>query len=316
MDAIKRRLARIDFVENDTNDKGIARTHVYANMLLRLSGNLTIGVADATAVIGFSPLSLIKKVRLVLNGEDGIKIFDGKIYWIQNKLDSRVAGEKVAPGLTIGVQPFSGALKVHFELPKYSDFWKEITRLNSALLTELTLEILFGDAEDLVTPDATTTLAISGCKVEVWGLEYPDPEAQKVYSIFKETTKKKVITAQDDDFRMEITSKNPIASILILARDNSLDDDDIINKVTAVIDGTDYRRGFIDWDTVKEETKEFYGIAPETGVACLIFDTDKNMKNILRLAGTGSFELVFDVNAPTGVADIQLLIREVIPYAG
>ncbi len=316
MDAIRRRIGKIDFVENDTNDKRLARTHVYANMLLRLSGTLTVGVADATAVIGYSPISLIKKVRLVLNGEQGVKAFNGKIYWIQNKLDRQSAGEKVAPGLTIGAQTFSGALRVHFELPGYLDFWKEITRLNSALLTELTLEIEFGDAEDLVTPDATTTLAISGCKVEIWGLEYPDPEAQKVYSMFKETTKKKVITGADDDLRVEITTKNPIASILILARDNSLDDDDIINKVTAVVDGTDYRRGFIDWKTLKEETKDFYGIDPETGVACLIFDTDKNMENILRLAGTGSFELVFDVKAPTGVADIELLVREVIPYAG
>lgn len=315
METIQRRLAKIDFVENEAVDKGLPRTHVYADMLLRLAGTLTIAVADATAVVGYTPLSLIKKVRLVLNGEDTIKSIDGKLQFIQNKLDAGAEGEKEAPGLTIGAHTFSGTLKVHFELPKYDPFWKRVSRLNSALLTELSMEIQFGDGEDLVTPDATTTLAISGCSVEVWGLEYPDPEAQRVYSVFKESTKTLSITKADDDLRMDITSKNQIQSITILAIDNSIDDDDIINRVSAVVDGTEFRKGNVSWDALKEETKQFYGIAPETGVACLIFDSDKDMANILRLAGTGSFELVFDVNAPTGTASIEVLIREIIPYA-
>jgi len=270
---------------------------------------------DATAVVPFTPLSLIKQVRLVLNGEDGIKSYPGKLCFIQNKLDARVEGEKVAPGLTVGAQPFSGTLKVHFELPGYPDVWKFISRLNSALLTELTIEILFGQGSDLVTPDATTTLVISGCKVEIFGLEYPDVEAQRVYSIFKETTKKLNVTALDDDLRMKITSQNQIQSIMLLVVDDSLDDDDLVNRVSAVVDGTGFKR-VLDWDTLKEETKQFYGIAPETGVACLIFDKSKNLSEVLRLAGTGSFELVFDVNAPTGTAYIQALVREIIPYAG
>lgn len=315
METIKRRIGRIDFIKSDVGDEELPRTHVYADMLLRLSGTLTIGVLAATGVVGYSPLSLIKKVRLVLNGEDGIKAYDGKICFIQNKLDAAIEGEKVAPGTTVAAHPFSGTLVVHFELPGYPEYWKEITRLNSALLSELTLEILFGQESDLVTPDATTTLAISGCKVEIFGLEYPDVEAQRVYSVLKETTKRVKVTAADDELRQKITSQFQIQSITLLSVDNDLDNDDLVNKVQAVVDGTGFKRT-LDWDTMKEDTKQFYGIAPETGVACLIFDVHKNMANVLRLTGTGSFELVFDVNAPTGNAYIELLVREIVPYAG
>ena len=315
MDTIKRRIGRIPFIKSDVGDEELPRTHVYADMLLRLSGTLTIGVADATAVIPYTPLSLIKQVRLVLNGEDGIKSYDGKICFIQNKLDVQAEGEKVAPGLTVGDHPFSGTLKVHFELPGYPDGWELITRLNSALLTELTIQILFGQESDLVTPDATTTLAISGCKVEIFGEEYPDVEAQRVYSIFKETVKKLPVTALDNELALKITSQNQIQSITLLSVDNGVDNDDLVNKVSAVVDGTGFKR-VLDWDTLKEETKQFYKIAPETGIACLIFDRSKNLAKVLRLAGTGSFELVFDVNEPTGTAYIQALVREIIPYAG
>jgi len=315
MDTVERRIGRIAFIQNDTGDCDLPRTHVYANMLLRLSGTLTIGTANATAVVGYSPLSLIKKVLLVLNGEDGIKSFSGKLSYIQNKMDSAVAGEKVAPGLTVGAHSFSGTLKVHFELPGYPEDRKLITRLNSALLTGLILYVQFGQGSDLVTPDATTTLTISNCKVEVFGLEYPDVDAQRVYSILKETTKRQPVTALDEDLRLKITTQNQIVLITLNAVDNSVDNDSLVKKVTAVVDGTSFKRVW-DWTALKEATKQFFKIAPETGIACLVFDVNRDLNNVLRLAGTGSFELVFDVGAPTGTAYIDVLVREIIPYAG
>lgn len=314
LETIERTLKKIAYVENDVGSEELDKAHVYARYLLRLSGTVTVGVADATAVISYAPLSLIKKVRLILNGEDRIKSLEGKLHWIQNKLDKQVAGEKTAPGLTIGAQVFSGAIVVDFELPGYENM-KKVTRLNSALLQGLSMEILFGDAEDLLTPDATTTLVMSGVKVEITALEYPGIEAQRIYSIFKESIKKLNIVALDDDLRLPITTKNQILSITLLAVNNSLDSDTVVNKVQAVVDGTDFKRSY-DWNTLKERTKEFYGIAPETGVACLIFDVDRDLSKALRLAGTGSFELIFDVDAPTGTAYIQALVREIIPYSG
>lgn len=314
LETIERTLKKIAYVENDVGSVELDKAHVYARFLLRLSGTVTVGVADATAVISYAPLSLIKKVRLILNGEDRTKSLEGKLHWIQNKLDIQVAGEKIAPGVAVGAQVFSGALVVDFELPGYKSM-KKVTRLNSALLQGLSMEILFGDAEDLLTPDATTTLVMSGTKVEISALEYPGLEAQRIYSIFKESIKKLSIIAVDDDLRLPITTKNQILSITLLAVNNSLDSDTVVNKVQAVVDGTDFKKSY-DWNTLKERTKNHYGIAPETGVACLIFDVDKDLSKALRLAGTGSFELIFDVDAPTGVAYIQALVREVIPMGG
>jgi len=315
LEPIERKLKKIDYTENDVGSVELDKAHVYARYLLRLTGTVTVGVADATAVIGYAPLSLLKKVRLILNGEDRIKSLEGKLHWIQNKLDKAVAGEKVAPGLTIGAQVFSGALLVDFELPGYPSAKKYITRLNSALLQGLSMEILFGDEEDLLTPDATTTLVMSACKVEINAVEYPDLEAQRVYSIFNESIKKLPVIAEDDDLHLPITTKNQILQITLLTVDNSIDVDTLVNKVQAVVDGTDFRKTY-DWYTLKERTKEFYGVAPETGVASLIFDIDKDLSKALRLAGTGSFELVFDVNTPTGTSYIQALVREIIPYSG
>jgi hypothetical protein len=315
MEPIERRLGLIDYIANDVGDKSLPRVHAYKDMLLRLSGTLTIGTAAATALKGYTPLSLLKKIRLVVNGEDGIKSYDGKLDFIQNGLDAGVDGERVAPGLTVAAHPFSGTLKVHFELPAYPEYWKQITRLNSALLTDLTLQILFGAGSDLVTPDTTTTLVISACKVEIFGLEYPDVEAQRVYSIFKETTKRLSVIAANDELAIPITTKNQILSILLLSVNNSLDSDLLVTKVSAVVDGTSFKK-VKDWKAMKEDTKQFYRIAPPTGVACLIFDDEMNMANALRLAGTGSFELVFNVIAPTGVAYIDILIREVVAFAG
>lgn len=314
MEPIERRLERIDFVKNDVGSKPLPRTHVYKNMLLRLSGQLVIGTNPATSVVPYAPASLIKAVRLILNGEDTIKTFSGKLCFIQNKMDIAVAGELVPPGTTVATHDFSCALVVNFELPAYADAWAFVSRLNSALLSELTMEILFGQETDLVV-QGTAVLTIQNCRVEVFGLEYPDVEAQRVYSIFKESTKRQPVTGADDDLRVKITSQNQIISIMLNSVNNSVDADTLVTKVSAVVDGTTFKK-VLDWKSLKEQTKQFYRIAPETGIASLVFDKNMNLSDVLRLAGTGSFELVFTVIAPTGTAYIDMLVRELVPYAG
>lgn len=315
MESVERRLGRIAFIKNDFGDCDLARANPYKGFLLRLTGTLTVGTANATAVVPFSPLSLIKKVLLTLNGEHAIKSYSGKLSYIQDRLDEAVAPEKVAPGLTVGVQTFSGCLKVNFELPAYPEDRKLISRLHSGLLTGLVLQILFGQESDLVTPDATTTLAISGCQVEIISFEYVDLDAQRVYSIFQETTKRQMVTGADSDLRVKITSQNQIVSILLNSVNNSLDNDSLVTKVSAVVNGTEFKK-VLSWQVLKEQTAKHYGIVPETGIVSLVFDKDKDLNNLLRLAGTGIFEIVFEVIAPTGTAYIDMLVREIVAYAG
>ena len=162
----ERPVGQVDFSANNTKKLDIPRDRMLRRMVMRIILNLTTG-GTAPTYTEDDILNVVKKIRLVLNGNDNKFNTSARLWFYVEQFEKGTAVQRVAP--TSAISTTADA-----EVVLIADFAQERTNEDdiSALLparrfASITLEVDWGAAADLATANAPTINAASRMLVEI-----------------------------------------------------------------------------------------------------------------------------------------------------
>ena len=200
-------------------------------------------------------LELIKKIRILGNGDKPIKNITGKIQYFRELMYTRTAPEKDALGTDTSTNYVDYlTLTIYFQKDWNNDE-DIIALLPARRFDELNLEITLGDKDDIASSNPPT-INWSSCEVsidvrEVHGAGIFKTNYADIHESYKEVT---IATANDTFESGDIQEKllpvnSSIISTTILAIDNALRNDAIITNImlkrNAPVEDEIIRRGYI-----------------------------------------------------------------------
>lgn len=301
---------------NDTNNLHLGRQ--YRELECRLSGVLTIGTADATAVVEDAPYSLIKKVEIMANGNVPIKTLTGKALKELTGLRDRVMPASTAPGTGTGNHTIDAYFRIPFWMPM-AGLAMDSSLVNATSkggITSLTISIDWGDAEDLVTPDATTVLSWdTEPTIDVLGHDMVGMDNKK-YVIHRERTITKEVGQTSERFLVDIHSgpNRKLIGALVIAREAGARTDDIINKLSVETD-SDVRYQ-VSSEMCRARTDAMFERATaRDGVYYLDIAPRQLIGHGIEEGAVSSLDLVLDVTAGDD-SSVEIVPIELIGSAG
>jgi hypothetical protein len=309
MKTIERSIGDVAYVSGQKVYLDIPRDYWYRQIFLYLSGSVTIGTANATGVRLESPLSLIKRIELVLNGKDTIKSLPFYAIYQKTKVMHQTAPSITVPGLTQAAQAFAaGAI---LDLGLWDGISKTDTMLKALGASTLQLSVDWETITNgLVVPDVTTTLTMGNCTLHVISNEAFNVDPKAVFPVNREYSLNMPINA-NGIYQLQLPTGNMYWGLLLRTVDNGALSDGVINKLT-VKSGTEVFRYFSKAAALKETFKTEKSIESlTTGYYWVPFTRDGLLSEALdaRLMSN----LILEIDATFGTATtIEVFPQEII----
>lgn len=162
----ERPIGQIDYVTNFTKFLEIPRDRTIRRIVMRFILNITTGGVAPTYTED-DILNVIKKIRLVLNGNDNKFNVNARLWFYVEQFEKQTQVQRVAPTSTISTTADA-------EVVLIADFAQQRTNEDdvSSLLAarrfaSIRLEIDWGGTADLATANAPTINVASRCLVEI-----------------------------------------------------------------------------------------------------------------------------------------------------
>lgn len=237
--AWRRKQPVVNYQANSSDTIDLHAGYQVRELLVRLSGTLTIGTAVATAVLEDAPYSILKRLEVMANGNTPLKTIGGKAALELTALRDRVLPTFVQPGTAVGNHPFSCLFKIQFWMPNAGLAMDGtlVDHTREGGITDLTLAADWGSESDLVTPGGSTVLSFATAPtLEIISHEVKRKPGDAVvpYAIFRERTISKTVDATNTDFTVDIHSGpgRNVVGCLIIAREAGVRTDGIINEIS------------------------------------------------------------------------------------
>ncbi len=241
MKTIERSIVDVSFVSGQKSYLEIPKDYWLRQLNLYLSGTLTIGTANATALRLESPLSLIKNVDLILNGKDVIKSLPFSAIHQWSKVRHGTAPANTAPGLTQAAHAFAAGAVLDLGLADGKS--KVDTMLKAKGASTLQLGIDWETTTlGLVVPDTTTTLAITSGNLHVCTNEAYNVDDKITFPVNREYALS-LSPSATGIYQLKLPTGNLFWALLIRTVDNGALANTVLNKVT-LKSGTEVFRYF------------------------------------------------------------------------
>jgi len=153
-------LTPVTFTENNPETTEVNHAWPVHAIMCHLTGTLTIATAAATALNDGGCLGLISSLRLIRNGSDVLFNLPGRFLKRFSDLYCQSPQLQTDPLLTTAAHAF----EAYFMLPINAGPGP-FSLLDPSRISDLTLEVNWGDAEDIVTPDTGTVLTLSSVQL-------------------------------------------------------------------------------------------------------------------------------------------------------
>lgn len=307
---------------------------VYAGLMLRCHGAMTIGVADCTALQGYAMQRILRSLRIFAESKEGNLEANIASYVAQGVNDG-VAGRTCSyggvqladealrdqgtpiditePALTQGVQPVNIVFPIRFINPRARNPWGtclDARKLRSFYVTAMqgiASTTAAGDDTDVLVTDATTTV-VAALNWDLGAVVLKKAPAGLAF----DTRKRRTITqelATGAAQLMKIGEGTIYRQIGLICTDDDVPSDARVVEVAAHVDR------FADdvwgrWCELRGEEKSDYGLAAvPAGHNVLRFPSGLDVR------GANSFELKLNVAAGAVVAADRLfaLAEEIVP---
>jgi hypothetical protein len=188
----RRKQKTITYEENSKNAELLGRGMVYRELYLKLAGTITITAGDGESA-NIKPgdeWGVVKKIELIANNTDTLRSISGNQLWWMNYFMYGVP-PVITPGLVAAAAtsvPFVSTLILPLWMPR--SLRPMDTALDARELSDLKLEITWGDVEDIILDAANTPTWAVEPTIQVHSLEcynVSGPFSQwRVYNIQKE----------------------------------------------------------------------------------------------------------------------------------
>lgn len=316
--AFRRPQEILSYAANAPKTINLHEGRVYRSLMCRVSGTLNIGTAAATGVKEDAVQALLKQLEVMVNGNVPIKTLTGKALYELTSLRNRVLAYVVQPGTAIGDHPFELFFEVPFWMPEagiaMDSTLVDATRKGG--VTAFTLQATWGDAEDMVTPDATTVLSWTvEPTIEVISHDLVrDDSAQNNYGIHRERTILMDVKGTNDRMLVDLLSgpNRKVLSALIITRDGGVRSDGILNNVS--IESDSDVRYKMSASMIKRLTDARFERAQgdnRTGVYFIDIAPRNLIGHGAEMSAVSSFNGVLDV-ADLGNSQIEIVVQEII----
>lgn len=313
MKTIERSIGDIAFASGSTSYLEIPKDYWYRQIGLYLSGTVTIGTANATAVRLESPFSLITKIELVMNGKDVVKSLPFYAAYQLTKIRHKTAPVATAPGLTQAAHAFAAFAML--DLGLFDGQSKVDTMLKAKGASTLQLAITWASTTlGLVVPDTTTTIAITNGNLHVTTNEAFNVDEKIVFPLNREYSLNLSVNASGT-YQLKLPTGNMYWGLLIRTTDNGALSDSVLTKLT-LKSGTEVFRYFSNMAALKQLLKVDKAIETlSTGYYWIPFTRDGFLSEALdaRLMS----ELVAEMEITFGTAStVEVFPQEIIVPRG
>lgn len=321
------RVGTIPFDENTTKTIEIPRVNAIRWIDLAFFVESVEGGSANPTEIQDTILNIIKKIRLVVDGDENKINIDGRKAFFLEKLEKGVEPytNKDEDHLQSGTQTWRVNLRIDFAVNRLNELDTRAL-LPARLFSKLDLEIDWGDLDDMYSANkggVSLTDANSGCKVhirEVIDTEnkvaFAKGQAGEGFIDYRETTASTDVDATHtnltDDTLEHTVKPSPriLTKQLILTKDSSgVRQDDTIEKIR-LEDTRGAGKVIADWDwpELNRYTKAEYQIESlDAGIALMDF-TD-TLPAGLETDVDNSVKYKIQNIAPTGIESFEVLTR-------
>ena len=315
----RNRVKDLSFSAGDSEEIPLTTLRKLRRLVFDFVGVLSVvgGAANGSLVEDGVLRTILKKIELLADGNTIVDTDGRALYWLR-AIMSGSQGVLVEPGVTVG----DHAVRFHVELDfdQIATAAKFAGRINTDLLDSLDLRITMGNPDGEIITGGDRAEALVGVLEIV--AEYDDKEWKGSHR--RIAFRRYQNAGATTDARVTVPTGELISHILLVAVDNGVRDQAIVNRIKAMI-GEDNVVRDVSWEELQGENVEDFGLElssglpPYAGLAVLFFDKDGDMnpdklwdtRNLKQNAAT----LRFDINAPTGQSYVEANIFSINPAA-
>lgn len=311
-------LPPLTYVKNKTVELKLPDGLIQKRLLLRLTGSLVIGTANAT-IFSEAPLGLISRVEMVGDGRRVLCSADGRDLFNLARYMHRKKGEIAAPSGTIGTRAFSTMFPIDSEAFDFMD--RSESMLDSRLFKNLMLRVTFGSETDISTAGGGGTISIDpATAIDVLAMETAEGLGQILFDHILSTVEANITATNPKLLFDQIPQSGLLAGILFrTTRDagagaGPVPVDDIINSISIKSDVTIAHVDRAKWRTLQSQNIHEYVIdggdattGQNVGYAYLPLQENHMFSSALNINGLNRAVIELDVTRTSGTETVHAL---------
>lgn len=293
----------IAFDSGNVKSVELDKTFLGKTISLRLSGSTTVTVATTLAGDEL-PLELLKKIEVVADGRVYLVTGSGRDLYRLAHFQRGKEGERLAPGTTVAVHPFSATILIDLEAARM------VKPLDSFFdgrsFERIELRVTWGTIADLyatgtATVDSTTKVDVAYLQT-TQGFDQVAFRRMHTYDIIPATT--------TTEITRRIQRSGLLAHILLGSRNGRTTDDTIIQKVSLKVESNFFNVAKLDWAHLQRRNVQEYQldgpavtVGKVQGYAMVDLTEDGMIQSALNTLNLNNIDLVLEV---TGGAAFQV----------
>lgn len=328
---IRRRFqATCQYSANNKVSEPLSRGMIMRHLMLRLRGTITTsagGDNDAADVQKAGEWGVIQRIDVIANGSDVIKSISGEqLWWLNYFLFGSAPRESAAIGAGGDDPAFDSVLLLPFWIPRSVRPFD--TALDARRLSDLKIEVTWGDQNDILTPAGASAFAVAPT-LDVYSLESFNVPTNAAFSQWRQFIIEKEVTAANSQLRIELPVSHLYRGFLINTFGGATvaafaDIATILNNVK-LISGTtvfadipanilrDEYRIMNDMDIAVTRKSTLSSV---NGWYMLDMVTDGRLSEAIDTLGYAEFTLELDVAHPSTIDKIRIIPSQIIPVRG
>ena len=285
---------------------------------IRLSGNLVVATANASAVFAQAPAGLIKRLDFISSDNTLLMSFTGSMLYRLNHFMRQKAQEMVPPVATIGTNPFSATFFLDQESLRMADPSESL--FDPGRWKDVFVQITWGLASDIATAGGGGTIAIDATtKASVIVHQVPEGFEQIEFDHFHSYVELP-ITASNQSLEVDIPGVGSLGGVLIeSSRDaggglGPVFVDNIINNVTFQSGGTQNHVNKYPWAELQRDNVSDFKLDGAAvlgnqipGYGYLRLDDNGMFTSAFAIAAMNKPKIILDVTRTSGTEMVRLL---------
>jgi len=314
----------IPFSQGNTIPLELPNALLQKGITLRLTGNLVIGVSNAT-VFSEAPLGLIKALRVTGDGRRVLINSPGRDLFRLAHFSWGKQAEISPPLATVGTRPFAATIRLDHEYLMALDPVESL--FDPRLYKKVTVEIGWGAATDIATAGGGGTIALTNVQCDVL-VDQTSEGIERILFDHELTPDEQAVVASSALFTFKVPQNGLLCGILLRAdRDagagaGPVPVDDLITQVGLKSDTTVAHAEGVTWATLQRENVLNYQLdggpsagAPIPGYAYFSLLESGMLSSALNTNALNDLRLILSVTRTSGTEIAHVTYDFLVPRA-
>lgn len=293
--------------------------HVIRKTGIRLRGTYTIATADSTATPEGAALRLINNITLKIDGKfqvvAGVSFED--LVRMSEKFEGSSGQIANITAVTAATYPIDLIGWIHHEVPgvrQTPHMSRAMTGLDLRGRQSAVITLDMAALSAASTPAGTTVLseALTVDVIHIVDTQPREVPAGRQIRVL-ESIQHNIAASGVQDIDLE--DGNFLRSVFMVARDNSVRDENIIGNVQLRLKrgGTTHTLEDRDWEDVQVDAQQLMGVSFAVGENLVLLDRDNTGEDAEDLSNTSETKLRLTAGSPTATSNVRVVAERITP---